>query len=215
MKYEGIKPSSIAFPPLVHENVLGKIIEENNLKQLRIAETEKYAHVTFFFDGGEEINFKNEEKILVASPKVLTYDEKPEMSALEITEKLIAKMPTEDVIICNFANGDMVGHTGNFDATIKAIEFIDEMVGKIFEAAKKNNFTLFITADHGNADKLIDDNNNIVTSHTTAPVPFIITDENVKITKNKNNKLANIAPSLLQYLGIEIPKEMANSIIKN
>ncbi|GHU48998.1 hypothetical protein FACS1894218_7170 [Bacilli bacterium] len=137
MTYEGITPSAVAYPPLELKNVLGKVLENNDLKQLRIAETEKYAHVTFFFDGGVEINYANETKIIVPSPKVATYDLKPEMSADEVCDKLINNMPDNDVIICNFANGDMVGHTGNLEATIKAVETVDREIGKIFEAAKK------------------------------------------------------------------------------
>jgi 2,3-bisphosphoglycerate-independent phosphoglycerate mutase len=160
MVYEGIKPSMIAYPPITLKNTLGEVIANNNLRQLRIAETEKYAHVTFFFDGGVETTYKNETKIIIPSPKVATYDLKPEMSANEVCDKLIENMPNNDVIICNFANGDMVGHTGNEQATIKAVETVDTQIGKIYEACLKNNMTLFITADHGNADEVKDEKGN-------------------------------------------------------
>jgi 2,3-bisphosphoglycerate-independent phosphoglycerate mutase len=206
MKYEGIEPSAIAFGPTDLTNTLGQVISEHNLSQLRIAETEKYAHVTFFFDGGKEINYPKETKIIVPSPKVATYDLQPEMSANEVCDKLIANLATNDVIICNFANGDMVGHTGNLQATIQAIECLDRCLKKIYDAAK-DQFTLFITADHGNADEEIDEHGNIVTAHTLSPVPFIICDKNINKIAN-NGKLSNIAPTILKYMGISIPKEM-------
>lgn len=206
MKYEGIEPSAIAFGPTDLTNTLGQVISEHNLSQLRIAETEKYAHVTFFFDGGKEINYPKETKIIVPSPKVATYDLQPEMSANEVCDKLIANLANNDVIICNFANGDMVGHTGNLQATIQAIECLDSCLKKIYDAAK-DQFTLFITADHGNADEEIDEHGNIVTAHTLSPVPFIICDKNISKIAN-NGKLSNIAPTILKYMGITIPKEM-------
>jgi 2,3-bisphosphoglycerate-independent phosphoglycerate mutase len=206
MSYEGIVPNAIAFPATKLENVLGKVLEDDNLTQLRIAETEKYAHVTFFFDGGIEVNYKNEKKVIIQSPKVATYDLKPEMSAYEVCDKLLENMSSTDVIVCNFANGDMVGHTGNLEATIKAVETVDKCIGKIYEKAKETNTTLFITADHGNADQVSDDEGKPVTSHTVAPVPFIVTDASLKLASN--GKLSNIAPTILKYLGKEIPKEM-------
>jgi 2,3-bisphosphoglycerate-independent phosphoglycerate mutase len=206
MNYEGIQPSIVAYPPVKLKNVFGEVLAKNNLRQLRIAETEKYAHVTFFFDGGEEITYPHETKIIVPSPKVTTYDLKPEMSANEVCEKLIANMPNNDVIICNFANGDMVGHTGNLEATIKAVETVDHMVGNIYQQAIKNDFTMFITADHGNADEEIDENGHRVTAHTLSPVPFIVTNPNIKLVND--GKLGNIAPTILDYMGIDIPSEM-------
>jgi 2,3-bisphosphoglycerate-independent phosphoglycerate mutase len=212
MNYEGIVPSEVACPPKPINNVLGEVIEKNNLSQLRIAETEKYAHVTFFFDGGVEVNYKNEEKIICPSPKVATYDLKPEMSAYEVCDKLLDKMDNTDVIIVNFANGDMVGHTGNIDATIKAVETVDTVVGKIYEKSLETNTTLFITADHGNADVMLNDEDEVVTSHTTSLVPFIITDRTIKFNSSIG-KLGNIAPTILKYLNIESPKEMIESLI--
>lgn len=213
MKYEGIEPNGIAFPPLDLQNVLGKVLEENKKSQLRIAETEKYAHVTFFFDGGKELDYQNEKKILVPSPKVATYDLQPEMSAYIVTEKLLENMNQFDVTICNFANCDMVGHTGNMQATIKAVEAVDVCIGKIMAFAKEHNITLFITADHGNADVMLDEHKNVVTKHSINPVPFICTDHEVKFNTSKG-KLANIAPTLLDYLNLPIPMEMSYSLIK-
>jgi 2,3-bisphosphoglycerate-independent phosphoglycerate mutase len=213
MTYEGIKPSIVAYPPTKLKNVLGEVIANNNLKQLRIAETEKYAHVTFFFDGGEEINYPGETKIIVQSPKVATYDLQPEMSAYEVCDKLIANMAANDVIICNFANGDMVGHTGNLQATIKAVETVDAVIGKIYQKAQSLGHTMFITADHGNADEEIDDQGNPVTAHTLSPVPFIVTDATISL--NDGGKLSNIAPTMLTYMKINVPKEMNElSLIK-
>jgi 2,3-bisphosphoglycerate-independent phosphoglycerate mutase len=215
MNYEGIVPSMVAYPPREIKNVFGKIIEENNLKQLRIAETEKYAHVTFFFDGGVEQNYQGEEKIIIPSPKVATYDLAPEMSANEVCRTLIERMKDFDVIIVNFANGDMVGHTGNFEATVKAVQTVDKCVGEIYDKAQEYGATLFITADHGNADEMLNDNDEVVTSHSTNVVPFIVTDSSYKL--NSNGKLGNIAPTILEYLGIDKPSEMNeySLLIKN
>lgn len=206
MNYEGIQPSMVAYPPIELKNALGEIIAKHQLRQLRIAETEKYAHVTFFFDGGIEISYPHETKIIVPSPKIATYDLKPEMSAQEVCDKLISNMPNNDVIICNFANGDMVGHTGNLDATIKAVEVVDQMIGKIYQQAQNHKFTMFVTADHGNADEEIDQHGHKVTAHTLSPVPFIVTDDHVKL--NDGGKLSNIAPTILDYMSIDIPSEM-------
>jgi 2,3-bisphosphoglycerate-independent phosphoglycerate mutase len=213
MNYEGITPTMVAYPPVQLKNVLGEVLANNNLRQLRIAETEKYAHVTFFFDGGVEITYPHETKIIVPSPKIATYDLQPEMSALEVCDKLIANMDANDVIICNFANGDMVGHTGNLEATIKAVETVDTMIGKIYQVAKEKGFAMFITADHGNADEEIDEHGHKVTAHTLSPVPFIITAFDLKL--NGSGKLSNIAPTILDYMGIAIPFEMNEpSLIK-
>ncbi|MDR2369614.1 MAG: 2,3-bisphosphoglycerate-independent phosphoglycerate mutase [Mycoplasmataceae bacterium] len=213
MNYEGIEPSMVAYPPIKLQNVFGAVLANHNLRQLRIAETEKYAHVTFFFDGGIEVTYPHETKIIVASPKIATYDLQPEMSAVEVCDKLIANLTTNDVIICNFANGDMVGHTGNLQATIQAVETVDQMIGKIYQVAIQKNFTMFITADHGNADEEIDSNGHKVTAHTLSPVPFIVTDTSLKL--NEGGKLSNIAPTILDYMDIPIPKEMNElSLIK-
>ncbi len=205
VQYDGINSDFVFYPKDDYQNTLGKVLETNNLKQLRIAETEKYAHVTFFFDGGKENNYKNEQKILIPSPSVPTYDLKPEMSAKEITEQLILNMKKYDFFVCNYANCDMVGHTGNLEATIKAVEAVDVCLKRVLDAAKKANITLFITADHGNCDVMVDANNKPVPTHTLNPVWFISTDKNLNL---KNGTLGNIAPTILKYMGIKKPKEM-------
>lgn len=205
-KYEGIDKAHVAFESMKLPNTLGKVIADNGLKQLRIAETEKYAHVTFFFDGGKEIKYPNEQKILVPSPKVATYDLQPEMSAPIITEKLLETIGKYDLTVLNFANGDMVGHTGNLEATIKAVETVDDCIGEIYDKARENNVTLFITADHGNADCMLTKDNRPVTKHTTNPVMLIVTDENYQL--KDGGKLSNLAPTILNYMGIAIPSEM-------
>lgn len=213
MTYEGIIPSMVAYPQIILKNTLGEIISKNNLSQIRVAETEKYAHVTFFFDGGVEVVYPNETKIIVPSPKVATYDLKPEMSAYEVCDVILKHMDNIDVIIANFANGDMVGHTGNLQATIKGIETIDACLKKIYDKSLLTGTTLFITADHGNADMVLTDDNKPYTSHTLNPVPFVTTDGNLKFING--GKLANIAPTILEYLDINIPNEMnEKSLIK-
>jgi 2,3-bisphosphoglycerate-independent phosphoglycerate mutase len=209
MNYEGITPTMVAYPPIAYKNVLGEVISKNHLSQLRISETEKYAHVTFFFDGGKEINYPNEKKIIVPSPKVATYDLQPQMSCDELTKKILSSLGKFNLIIANYPNCDMVGHTANMDATIKAVEAIDRAIGQIYKKAIETNTTLFIIADHGNAETLIDKNNKPMTAHTTNPVPFLVTDKNVKLAKT--GKLANVAPSILKYLQIKQPKEMDES----
>ena len=192
------------------DNTLGEYISKKGLSQLRIAETEKYVHVTFFFDGGVEKDLKKCDRILIPSPKVATYDLKPEMSAYEITDKLLSVMDKYDLIVLNLANGDMVGHTGVFDATVKAVEIVDECVGKLYDKAQELGYTMIVTADHGNSDYMLDDDDNVITSHSVFPVPFIITNEKYKL---KNGKLADIAPTLLTVMGIEVPKEMDGEVL--
>ena len=209
-EYDSTMPNVfVAFKPEELKNTYGEYVSNKGLTQLRIAETEKYAHVTFFFNGGKEEQFKGEDRILVPSPKVETYDLKPEMSAYEVTTKVIEAINKEmyDTIILNFANPDMVGHTGNLEAAQKAIEAVDECVGKIIEALNNHNGKALITADHGNAEQMIDyKTGEPFTSHTTNPVPLILYGmENVKI---KNGKLADLAPTLLDMMGLEKPKEM-------
>ena len=194
------------------KNTFGEYISDMGLKQLRIAETEKYAHVTYFFDGGVEKKLNGCDRILVHSPKVATYDLKPEMSAYEVTDKLLENMNKYDVIILNFANPDMVGHTGNMSATIKAVEVVDENLGRIYEKACELGFTLLVTADHGNSEFMIDENNNPVTSHTTNKVPFIVCDKNLQLNEGR---LSDIAPTMLELLRLGKPKEMTGeSLIK-
>ncbi len=209
-QYDETMPNvHVAFKPTKLSNTFGEYISSKGLKQLRIAETEKYAHVTFFFNGGEEKVFEGEDRILVPSPKVATYDLKPEMSAYEVTEKLIGAINEKkyDSIILNYANPDMVGHTGSLEAAIKAIEVIDECVGKVIEAVKAVGGVVLITADHGNAEQMIDyKTGEPHTAHTTNQVPLILYGmENVKL---KSGKLADLAPTMLDIMGLEKPKEM-------
>ncbi len=195
----------------LYQNILGKVISDKGLNQLRIAETEKYAHITFFFNGGEDTVFVNEERILIPSPKVATYDHQPEMSAFLVTEKLKEELKKDkySLIVLNFANCDMVGHTGIYNAAIKAVETIDICIGEIYQTAKKTGYTIIITADHGNAEKM-KDRKTPFTAHTKNKVPFLITDENLKL---KDGKLSDIAPTILELLEIEIPKEMNGNIL--
>ena len=195
------------------DNTLGEYLSKIHKTQLRIAETEKYAHVTYFFDGGVEKDLDGCKRILVNSPKVATYDLKPEMSAYEVTDKLMKELDNHlDVVILNFANGDMVGHTGNLDAAIKAVETVDDCIGKIYKKVEEIGGTLIVTADHGNSEVMIDDNGNVITSHTTNKVPFIITNKSIKL---EDGKLADIAPTMLYLLGLDIPKEMTGKCLVN
>ncbi|MBZ2174173.1 2,3-bisphosphoglycerate-independent phosphoglycerate mutase [Schnuerera sp. xch1] len=199
----------VAFKTETPNNTLGEYVSDQGLNQLRIAETEKYAHVTFFFNGGREESFKNEDRILIPSPKVTTYDLKPEMSAIEVKNEMLSKLNQDkyDLIILNFANPDMVGHTGIIDATIKAVETVDDCLGEIIDVLLKKDGKALITADHGNAEMLIDEKNGSpVTSHTINKVPLIlIGEENVRL---KEGILADLAPTLLDMMGLEKPNEM-------
>jgi 2,3-bisphosphoglycerate-independent phosphoglycerate mutase len=190
------------------KNTLGEVLERNNKTQLRIAETEKYPHVTFFFSGGKEIAFKKEKRILKNSPKVATYDLKPEMSAFEITDALVDEIDLgkNDFICLNYANGDMVGHTGDFNAAIKACEVIDKCVKKAVESCLNNNYTVVLISDHGNCEKMINQDGSPNTAHTKNLVPIILINSTYKSVSN--GILANIAPTILKIMGIEIPKEM-------
>ena len=202
-----------AFKPQKLNNTLGEVIAQNGLKQLRIAETEKYAHVTFFFNGGVEKPNDNEERVLIPSPKVATYDLKPEMSAYEVADKAVAeiKSGSYDVVILNFANCDMVGHTGIFDAAVKAVKAVDECLIKVVNALKATGGDIIITADHGNADKMYDEDGSPFTAHTTNPVPLIVVTE--KDVKLHTGTLADVAPTLLKLMGIEQPKEMSGKAL--
>lgn len=196
-------------------NTLGEIISRNNLSQLRIAETEKYAHVTFFFSGGREEEFRNEKRILIPSPKVATYDLKPEMSSYEVGDAVIAQMQEEspDLIVLNFANGDMVGHTGDFSAAMKAAEAVDKNLSKIVPVALNNNYMLMITADHGNADNMVNPDGTPNTAHSLNPVPVIFISNDYQNYKIKNGKLADLAPTILNLMEIQAPKEMNGEIL--
>lgn len=209
--------TSIAFPPQTLTNVLGEYVAKQTIKQLRIAETEKYAHVTFFFNGGIEQTFPNEERILIPSPKVATYDLQPEMSAIELTDKLVEAITSQQygLIICNYANPDMVGHTGNFAATVAAIECIDTCLGRIIAALQQINGEVIITADHGNAECMFDEQTQQPhTAHTSDLVPFVYYGRNANIT-NQAGTLADIAPTLLYIMNLPQPKEMTGrSLLK-
>ncbi len=201
-----IKP---IFESIEIKNTIGEVISSNGLKQLRIAETEKYAHVTYFFNGGVEEKFEGEDRILVPSPRVETYDRKPEMSAFEVKDKVLENLQKKkhDLIVTNFANPDMVGHTGDIQATIKAVEVVDKCLGEIYESCKDNGYSLIITSDHGNADNMYDNKKNLAcTTHSINPVPFIICD-NVNFNVKSGN-LADIAPTILKMLNVKIPTEM-------
>lgn len=202
--------TSIAFPPQTLEDVLGDYVAKQGLTQLRIAETEKYAHVTFFFNGGIERLSKGEERILVPSAKVATYDLQPEMSAPEVTEKLVEAIKQQqfDLIICNFANPDMIGHTGDFAATVKALEVIDACLGKIVSALQEVNGEMIITADHGNAECMFDEKTNQPhTAHTSDPVPMIYMGRSAQISR-ENGTLADIAPTILYLMNLSKPSAM-------
>ena len=188
----------------------GEYLSKQGKTQLRLAETQKYAHVTFFFNGGEETQFEGEDRILVNSPKVATFDLKPEMSAYEVCDNLVDSIKSDkyDVIIINFANPDMVGHTGIIEAAIKAIEAVDECVGRAVKAIDEVDGQLFICADHGNAEKLIDEDGEPFTAHTTNPVPFIIYNYDENYTLREGGCLADIVPTLIEMMGMEQPAEM-------
>ena len=195
-----------AFNDLDMKNILVDYLHENNISQLRIAETEKYAHVTFFFDGGREVEYPDMLKVLIPSPKVATYDLMPEMSAYLVTDRFLKEVDNYDVTIMNLANGDMVGHTGNYDAAVEAVEDMDKCLAKIYhKVVEELDGTLIIIADHGNCDMMWDESHNPVTSHTTFPVPCIVTKEGIEL---KDGRLADIAPTMLTILGLKVPSEM-------
>jgi len=192
---------------------LGEVLEKNNKTQIRIAETEKYPHVTFFFSGGREKEFVGEKRIMIPSPKVATYDLKPEMSAIELTEAIVPEFKNgkTDFICLNFANADMVGHTGDYNAVIKAVETVDDCTKKIVEAGVENDYSFIIIADHGNSDYMINPDGSPNTAHTTNPVPCILIDKDYK--QVNKGRLADIAPTILKLLGIEQPKEMTGKVL--
>ncbi|HRH60254.1 MAG TPA: 2,3-bisphosphoglycerate-independent phosphoglycerate mutase [Chitinophagaceae bacterium] len=195
-------------------NTIGEVLAAHGKKQIRIAETEKYPHVTFFFSGGRETPFEGESRILVASPKVATYDLKPEMSAVEITDKLIPEIENEtaDFICLNFANADMVGHTGVWEAAIKAVETVDKCVERVVTAALNHGYVVFLTADHGNADYMINEDGTPNTAHTTNPVPFFVIDKDWH-GKVAPGKLGDMSPTILTMMGLPIPKEMTGEVL--
>ena len=207
-EYDATMPNvEVAFPRNTVRNGLGEYLSQMGMTQLRIAETEKYAHVTFFFNGGSETVFPGEDRVLVASPKVATYDLQPEMSAYEVCDKCVERIESGayDVIILNYANCDMVGHTGVFDAAVRAVETVDTCVGRVVDATLKMGGIAMITADHGNAELMCDAEGHPVTSHTTNPAPFCIVGADVRL---RDGRLADIAPTMLDLMGLERPEEM-------
>jgi len=211
-RYRADFPFNVLYDHEELVNILGEVVSKNGKTQLRIAETEKYAHVTFFFNGGKESVFEGEERILVPSPQVETYDLKPEMSAIEVTEQLLDNIGKYDLVVLNFANPDMVGHTGVMSAAVKAIETVDKCVGRILEKAKEENRAVLLTADHGNSELMFDETTNSPhTAHTTNPVPFVI--YNYPVKELKKGILADIAPTILKIMNIEIPKEMTGKVL--
>ncbi|WP_027722631.1 2,3-bisphosphoglycerate-independent phosphoglycerate mutase [Maridesulfovibrio zosterae] len=208
-RYESDFPFANAFPPQNIINPIGEVISNAGLKQLRIAETEKYAHVTYFMNGGREEPFIGEDRVLVPSPReVATYDLKPQMSAEEVTDKLVAALPDYSLCICNLANLDMVGHSGIIPAAIKACETVDACVGRIVEAVTKLGGSIFLTADHGNAEEMIDANGGPQTAHSLNNVPLVFIGEPLKNAKPSEGALCDIAPTILNLMGIDVPAEM-------
>ena len=211
-QYDKSLPLPILFPKDTPKDTLCEVIANNNLSQLHTAETEKYAHVTFFFNGGREEPFQREDRVLIPSPKVSTYDLQPEMSAPEVS--LVVQEGIEngtDFIVVNFANGDMVGHTGVFEAGVKAVEAVDKELGIIIDKAKANGYSIVLTSDHGNCEMMRDENGNTLTNHTVGDVYCFIIDDNVK--EVKEGALNNIAPTILKLMNIDIPKQMDNTLI--
>ena len=225
VEYEKGLPTNVMFSPQNIDYPLGKAISETGVKQLRIAETEKYAHVTYFFNGGREEPFKNEFRTLIPSPSVAQYDEVPEMSARAITEQVVKEMKLDrfNFILVNYANADMIGHTGNYKAALKAVEFLDECIGILYKTATENNTSLLITADHGNAEEMINPRTGEkITEHSLNPVPFIVVDQRfvrereLKVDKEIGGMLSDIAPTVLELLEINQPKEMTGkSLLSN
>jgi 2,3-bisphosphoglycerate-independent phosphoglycerate mutase len=204
----------VAFGPTALTHILGDVVSSAGLRQLRIAETEKYAHVTFFFNGGSEVPFPNEDRVLIPSPKeVATYDQKPEMSAVPVTDELLAQLDSGvyDLVVLNFANADMVGHTGIMDAAIRAIETVDECVGRLTGKVLSLGGRAIITADHGNAEVMVDENGGPHTAHTTDRVPLILVDDARKGVKLRSGILADVAPTILDILGLPVPPEMTGT----
>jgi 2,3-bisphosphoglycerate-independent phosphoglycerate mutase len=210
-EYDATIDAPVAFAPEEIKNTLGEVLSKHGLTQLRIAETEKYAHVTFFFNGGVETPNPGEDRCLIPSPKVATYDLKPEMSAHEVTDAVIERIGSYDVIILNYANCDMVGHTGIFDAAVQAVETVDTCVGRVIDAVLKVGGSAIITADHGNAEKMVAEDGTPYTAHTTNPVPLIlVTDPMVCV---RDGKLADIAPTMLEMLGVPKPAGMTGESV--
>ena len=208
-------PFPVLSPPQQMTNVLAEWIAKQGLKQCHVAETEKYAHVTFFFNGGREEPFEGENRVLISSPKVATYDLKPEMSAKQVAEAMSEAVLSDEFafVMGNLAPPDMVGHTGKFEETVKAVEATDEAIGIIYEACKAKGVTLFITADHGNAEKMCSEDGGPHTAHTCSPVPFICSDKEISL--KPSGSLCDVAPTLLNYVNLTIPEEMTGKSLIN
>jgi 2,3-bisphosphoglycerate-independent phosphoglycerate mutase len=210
-QYDRTFDLQVAFPPQHLSNILGEVCSARNMQQLRIAETEKYAHVTYFFNGGREEPYRGEDRVLIPSPQeVPTYDQKPEMSVYEVAEKLVLQWENGayDLVVCNFANLDMVGHTGNFEATVRACEAVDECVGRVVSRVRSSGGRIMLTADHGNADVMLDVGGGRQTAHSQSPVPFILIDPERRLTLRNGGVLGDVAPTILELWGIEQPEEM-------
>ncbi len=210
-QYADTLKTPCAFPPEPLNNVLGEWLSKHDKTQLRISETEKYAHVTFFFSGGREQEFEGEKRVLIPSPKVKTYDLQPEMSSEQLTDELVEAIESQafDVVICNYPNGDMVGHTGNFDAAVKACEAVDHSVGRVVSALEAVGGECLITADHGNAEQMSDATTGQAhTAHTNELVPFIYVG---RPAKAQNGRLSDVAPTILHLMGMEQPDEMTGT----
>lgn len=210
-QYKSDFPFKVAFPAQTMDNVLAEWLSKNGIPQMHVAETEKYAHVTFFFNGGTEAQFEGEDRGLIASPKVATYDLQPEMSAQGVADRVAEEIASGKYpfVMCNFAPPDMVGHTGKYEAAIKGVEATDKGIGTIYEACKKHGYILFVTADHGNAEKMLsDDYSSPHTAHTCAKVPFVMTSEKYKFIPEAKGALADVAPTILRVMGLDVPEEM-------
>jgi 2,3-bisphosphoglycerate-independent phosphoglycerate mutase len=207
--YDGMN-ARVAFSEPKLANILGEAVADNGLRQFRIAETEKYAHVTFFFNGQKEAPFKNEERVIIPSPKVATYDLKPEMSAFEVTKVLVEKilLGNHDLLVVNYANGDMVGHTGSYASAVKAVKAVDSCIKSVYDAVIKKKGILIVTADHGNCEEMVGKKGEVLTSHSVNDVQFTLIGADVKL---RNGVLADIAPTVLQLFGVRKPKEMSGS----
>jgi 2,3-bisphosphoglycerate-independent phosphoglycerate mutase len=204
---------SVAFRLDKLDNILGKVLSDKGLTQLRLAETEKYAHVTFFFNGGVEEPFANEERILIASPKIASYDLQPEMSAYILTETYERLDKYFDLVIINYANCDMVGHTGKFNAVQLAVETVDKCLSRLIPLAIKQGYNILVTADHGNAEQMLDDKGNVMTAHSMNPVPLILIPIDTTPICLEDGILADIAPTLLNVIGVNAPSEMTGRVL--
>jgi len=212
-QYDASFPYPVMFSKEIPKNTLAEVVSDAKLTQLHTAETEKYAHVTFFFNGGVEEPMIGESRVLIPSPDVRTYDMKPEMSAPEVGEAVRNGMDEEyDLVIVNFANGDMVGHTGNYDAACLAVSAVDDEIGKILEKAKERDYAIVLTSDHGNCEEMLDQDGNTLTNHTVGEVWCYIVAKNVTKLQDGGG-LNNIAPTVLNIMGLKIPQEMDNSLI--